>query len=559
MKNKFLAFCFALMASWFLHLNAQIFKKEVTYYGHSNGVFLREHDGHLKFGGHTNTGDQELITDVIYSFCDPVGPYDPELTYTCTSNPFPDHTGLDDTDYCGANLTVRYIRSGASTTIFAYVQNWPWAPSCPGGVTTGVIDPACVPYYIADSSYLGADEYYCDHEVRSSPDHDLVLSRYTPDKIHETTDLWGTICEEQILGHGRSYLHSQARDGNFFVASSYFCILDIDMVLGKFTPDHDLVWARKLWNQHNDHVIQVMATPDGGAIILNDHFGTLFRLLKVDSDGMVGWSKSYTLSTVVPRWVHFTQDGSGKIYLVGTRGASDLAVLALNSDGTSDWVRTYTATGYDLNPYHIAVVGPDALLITGSMHNSPDSEEGLIVKIEKSDGDLVWSRKWDDWGLEKALVSIPVTYTTAASPVPVTDYLITGNTLALASGDPDYFLLRTDQDGDFISGAAYPHDDDDRPNAILRDADGFIVPGWFISQANHFIIKTTPELRSCDEKAFAPTLASAGLTANSMSVDDSDQGWGYEDLTPDMIHTTMTPTVTDIDCDDCNCESDNDF
>jgi hypothetical protein len=284
-------------------------------------------------------------------------------------------------------------------------------------------------------------------------------------------------------------------DGGYVVAAgtSSFGAGDMDFYLIKTDASGDTLWCRTYGGSDPDVAFSVDQTIDGGYIFAgySMSFGAGdmdFYLIKTDASGDSLWSRTYGGSG--SDWglsVQQTADGG---YIVAGRtdsfgaGSNDLYLVKADAAGDTLWTRTYGATGSE-NAYSVQQTTDEGYIV-GGLTNSFGSGgfDFFLVKTDVS-GDTVWTTTYggsnDDFGTS-------VWETTDGG------YILAGYTNSFGAGGQDFYLVKTDEDGQALWTRTYGGGQDDAAYSIQQTPDeGYIVAGLTYSsgagEADFYLVR----------------------------------------------------------------------
>jgi hypothetical protein len=165
-----------------------------------------------------------------------------------------------------------------------------------------------------------------------------------------------------------------------------------------------------------------------------------------------------------------------------------LTVLLLNAFvgfGQVKFFKIYTNDGYDYGE-GVVQLNDSSYLVTGSSSSFSDSPaQAFLLKLDKN-GDYVWSRNYggteSDWGRRVLNWNDSIFY-------------ITGYSNSLGTGSYNAYLVKTDKDGNELVQKHYNHPGWDKVNDALLTADSMIymvgeTTGTANGDQNFYIIKT---------------------------------------------------------------------
>jgi len=262
-------------------------------------------------------------------------------------------------------------------------------------------------------------------------------------------------------------------------------------ITGKTTPDGAVLrnlglegripgWNRSYTGSYDDdnYGTCVVQTDDGGYAFAGH--GTAYTvwnsidayLFKTDEFGVVQWVHSY------PHWTGSTEvvtslvkaDGGG--YVIGgytSNNGNDAFLTKTDSIGSEVWSKFYGTAASDMG-LSLIKTSDGGYAFSGQTNQGGDYDAWL-VKTDSS-GNLQWSRTY---GGPSDDVAEDVVQTTDGG------YALTGPTHSYGAGLSDWWLVRTDSNGNMLWNQAYGGSSYDEAHAIALADDGFALAGDTIS------------------------------------------------------------------------------
>ncbi|MFB0515590.1 MAG: hypothetical protein ACETWG_03175, partial [Candidatus Neomarinimicrobiota bacterium] len=291
----------------------------------------------------------------------------------------------------------------------------------------------------------------------------------------------------------------QTSDGGYIIVGAALSAAPGDYNLRLIRTDGSgrQLWARSLGGNGWDWGRFVRQTSDDGFIIVGwtDSYGEGsgdLWLIKTDARGEEEWSRTYGgIDNDQGNCVQPTADG-GYIITGATSsnsvGNDDLWIIKTDAGGTVQWMRTFGGGGDDEG--HFAQVTADGgYIVVGSTTSiSVGQSDVWLIKLQ-SDGRTEWTRtfggvEWD-WG-------------NAVQEVPGGGYVIVGTTLSFGAGDSDLWLIKTDAEGNEEWNRTYGGHDLDFGLMVQPTTDrGYILVGRTYSfgagNSDLWLIKTDSE------------------------------------------------------------------
>jgi len=175
------------------------------------------------------------------------------------------------------------------------------------------------------------------------------------------------------------------------------------LVLTRVDAEGQKIWEKTYSGESVDRrVVSVVESGDGGFVVVGWTSAALTRkrdiyLLKVDSDGNVGWEKTYvTNNSSSAYWVVRAKDGG--FMVAGNTGSTgsyleedDIFLLRIGADGEKLWEKTY---GGNRTDWATCIVGcGDGGFIVGGYRSGdlPGAGGRYLFKVD-SQGNKLWER-----------------------------------------------------------------------------------------------------------------------------------------------------------------------
>ncbi|MGJ5642731.1 hypothetical protein [Formosa sp. S-31] len=158
----------------------------------------------------------------------------------------------------------------------------------------------------------------------------------------------------------------------------------------KLNSQGDILWRHYFGGTYTDTPYDVIETPDHNFIIAgssdsfdvdisNNHGSYDFWVVKISNSGELLWEKNFGGSQIDEAY-SLTSTSDGSIYIAGDswsedqdistpKGASDIWLLKISSDGVLLWEKSFGGSQFDA-ARHIFTTQDQGLLITGSSRSS---------------------------------------------------------------------------------------------------------------------------------------------------------------------------------------------
>jgi len=260
----------------------------------------------------------------------------------------------------------------------------------------------------------------------------------------------------------------QIADGGFvLVGASCSFGRAQQLFIARTTVAGDTLWTRTLGGYANDLGCSVQQTADGDFIVAGytDYFSTDVYLVRIDASGNVLWSKRYGGDSLdVAESVEPTTDG-GFIVAGFTRsfgaGSADFYLLKTDANGDTLWTRTYGGSYMDEGK-SVRQTADGGYIVVGGC----GSQDDLYAVKTDADGDAEWTRTYGGTG-----------YDIANAVLQVADggYVIVGTTRSFGAGEADFYLVRTDANGNTRWTNTYGGENNDFGYSVEETPDGGLV------------------------------------------------------------------------------------
>jgi ribosomal protein S11 len=219
-------------------------------------------------------------------------------------------------------------------------------------------------------------------------------------------------------------------------------------------------------------------------------------------------------------------------------GSYDIFLLKTDANGNIIWAKTYGGTGYD-EAYSVQQTSDGGYIVAGYTRSfGAGYDDVFLVKTDAS-GNIIWAKTYGGTGYDKAR---SVQQTSDGG------YIVAGYTRSFGAGNYDFFLIKTDANGNIQWAKTYGGTDIDWASSVQQTSDGgYIVAGrtnsFGADSVDIFLVKTDANgnIGSCSivQNANPPvTTPSPTVTPPSLSV--SSVSPTVNSISP----TVTTPTLT---------------
>jgi hypothetical protein len=258
----------------------------------------------------------------------------------------------------------------------------------------------------------------------------------------------------------------------------------------------DTLWTRTFGGDLNERGNSVVHTTDGGYIIggYTASYGlgsTDVWLIKTDANGEPLGARTYG-DTAYDRGQAVVETSDGGYVVVGYTtsygaGGTDVYAIRTDSQGDALWTRTYGGAGSD-EGYGIAETSDGGFVIAGSTQSYGSGDYDVYLVRVDSDGNMLWKKTF---GGEESDRGRAVILTANGG------FLVAGSNESETPGTSDFYLIRTDPNGNQVWMRTYGGSDSDEAYSVIQTTDsGYLAVGSTRSYGaegiNIYLIKTNP-------------------------------------------------------------------
>ncbi len=225
-----------------------------------------------------------------------------------------------------------------------------------------------------------------------------------------------------------------------------------DIFAIKISSSGALEWARTFGGTNEEMGYDIIQTSDGGYAISGYTFSfaaggnTDIIVIKLDASGNTVWARTFGGGGLEDAW-GLVEANDGGIVVGGETGSGygaggvDFILIKLNSDGSTQWIRTYGGAGSD-EARRIKKTADDGFVMTGWTNSFGVGQyDALVLKIS-STGAFEWARTLGGSGYDLGWETIQ----TADG-----GYATAGATASYGAGNYDQLAFRLDPNGNYPS------------------------------------------------------------------------------------------------------------
>ena len=158
----------------------------------------------------------------------------------------------------------------------------------------------------------------------------------------------------------------------------------------------------------------------------------------------------------------YIMGGCSKSYANGLSSADDFWIVKTNINGDSLWSRHYGGRGID-HLRSILQTSDGGMLLVGDTRSYGAGFSDFWILKTNADGDSLWNRYWGGDHLD---------FCTAAQELADGSFILAGDTYSFGAGWVDVWLIKTDTNGDSIWSRTYGGSDNDECVFVKQTADG---------------------------------------------------------------------------------------
>lgn len=254
----------------------------------------------------------------------------------------------------------------------------------------------------------------------------------------------------------------QTMDGGYIISgSSHPNQSQVKMFLIKTDENGDEVWSNNYWpSSGNDDADCIVQTPEGdyictGHTSLGDGLYDI-HWMKVDADGDVVWMYNY--GSIYPDegyCIQATLDGNYVITGYNrfrSSSSNDATLIKIDPDGNIIWERNFIGSRHEVAMSVFSTLDGGYILSGYTESYSVGGTDFYLIRTDEN-GDSLWSRTYGGVGNEE-MPDIQQT--------PDGGYIAVGFTKSTPGGDYDIYVVRTDSNGDSLWTRAFGGPGDER-------------------------------------------------------------------------------------------------
>ena len=243
-------------------------------------------------------------------------------------------------------------------------------------------------------------------------------------------------------------------DGNYVMAgyTNSFGTDTFDVYVIKTNVMGDTLWTRTIGGLETDQGVDIQKTIDNGYVVVGSTYsfgagGSDVYLIKLNNSGDTLWTRAYGGASD-EGGNSIKQTGDGGFIIAGYTnsfgsGFIDVYILKVDSDGIFQWSKTFGGTSTE-SAYDIQLAN-NGFIIAGYTSLGAGNFDAYLINTDFS-GNMIWSKKYGgashDYGYSVQTTSDG-------------GYILVGTILSSGAGNHDVYLIKTNSIGDTLWTKSY--------------------------------------------------------------------------------------------------------
>lgn len=253
----------------------------------------------------------------------------------------------------------------------------------------------------------------------------------------------------------------------------------LDTYLMKIDNTGSKLWDRHFGTKDRDNGFKVKTCHDGGFLIIGYSRGFQswgagdFFVIRTDDEGNEKWQNHYG-ENYDDYGMDILEDQDGSILMIGTSAGfyndvqanymvhdADILLIKTDKNGTEIWRKTFGGTGHDFG-YAITKANDGYFLLGSTQSYGNGSFDMLLIKTD-SEGNEQWHKTFGGTDYEYGISMVKNNDG---------DLYLFGTTKSFGqNGSADYYLVKTDDEGNELWTLTIGGDDVDLGNSLIADED----------------------------------------------------------------------------------------
>lgn len=267
------------------------------------------------------------------------------------------------------------------------------------------------------------------------------------------------------------------------VCASRLCLLVVALFLAVGSLNAQ-GWVKKIGGNGLDQAEDLLTTRDGGYLLLGftqTVDGDRIFLNRTDIDGVELWSKSFGTANVHGYKMSQSEDGS--LLIVGDRKAtaqspSNLYLLKTDQKGQFLWDKALEAEG-DQTALDVIEVSEGGFLVVGFTDDTDSGEDDILLTRLDNNGNIIWSKTFGQADFDDRGNAV----------VEVADgYVLTGFTENENGSDNDIITIKVDKQGEFLWERIISTPEAEEAMSIAATLDDAVAIAGYQGNSNDILI-----------------------------------------------------------------------
>ena len=313
------------------------------------------------------------------------------------------------------------------------------------------------------------------------------------------------------VNYDRFYSVKPTSDGNFICVGGTFSYVGEQVYAAKIDQDGTIIWAGPYGNTTGWDVVE---SDDGNYIIVGDSPSPRFCifLMSIDGSGTIQWERKFGGSSCSRGYeIQKTMDGGYIVIGMDIRESGwdkqDVYLVKTDANGHVEWSKSYGGSQRD-EGISVKQTWDGGFIIAGYTNSyGAGSFDGYLIKTD-SDGNKIWEETYGDVGYE-CFASLRITDN---------GYALAGYTQSVGAGGVDYYLVKTDFDGNVYWEKTYGGTSDDWCyHHCTTENGGFILSGRSYSFGGAYVVGTDENGDIIWSKSFTSTNNGGGSAVEPLT------------------------------------------
>jgi len=312
------------------------------------------------------------------------------------------------------------------------------------------------------------------------------------------TDEYGNLVWNRTfgtLGYEDSQDLIKTVDGGYLIVGrcNSFGAGDSDLWLIKTDSFGNMQWNKTIGGTGYDKAWKIVQTADGNYAFagITDSFGSGgndYWLLKTDYQGNVLWNTTIGgVGDDRARCLVNTLDGG--FFLTGWSnsygaGGLDFWLVKADSFGNPQWNMTFGGEGVERSSSLVSTVDGGCVVVGYTASFGEGETDFFVVKTD-FEGNMQWNRTY---GGSEADSAYKIIITNDGG------YGVVGNTYSFGLGENDIWFIKIDENGDLVFDQTYGGEMSETSQCLLEDDNGYVIAGvtdsFGVGETDFWLIKT---------------------------------------------------------------------